>query len=76
MKWIRRLITLTWISVLLSGAILVYLFNPTPVDLDFVWVQLNQVNVAVALLSAGLIGLVIGVLVTVGLLVWPHRRKR
>lgn len=75
MRLLKRLVTMIWVMTLLVTGCVLYLFNPTPVTLDLVWIQLPSLSIAVLVLGALFIGLVTGSLLTLLTGIWPTRRR-
>jgi Protein of unknown function (DUF1049). len=76
MRLLRRLVTLAWVLALLVTGCALYLFNPTEVALDLVWVQLPAVSIAVLVLGALFIGLVTGSVLTALTSIWPSNARK
>lgn len=75
MKLLKRLVTMAWVLSLLVAGCLLYLFNSTAVTLDFIWVQLPDVSLALVLTVTFIFGVVTGSVLSLLLAVWPKRRK-
>jgi hypothetical protein len=63
------------LTLLVTGCAL-YLFNPTEVALDLVWIQLPAVSIAVLVLGALFIGLVTGSVLTALTGMWPLKSRK
>ncbi|MDB9863041.1 lipopolysaccharide assembly protein LapA domain-containing protein [Litorivicinus sp.] len=70
-KLLRRLITLAWVLTLLVIGCVLYLFNPIPISINFVWTQTPPISLAVVLISTFFIGVVSGSLLTLIVSIWP-----
>ena len=76
MKLLKRLVTAVWVLGLIVAGCLLYLFNSTPVTLDFIWFDLTGVSLALTLAVTFFIGACFGGVLTLAFAVWPKRRVR
>jgi uncharacterized metal-binding protein len=75
MKLVKRLVTLTWVIILLVAGCVLYLFNSDPVAIDLVWIQIPETSLAVVLIATFFVGVLSGsVLVLIASMI-PKKRK-
>ena len=75
MKLVKRLVTFFGVvSLVVTGCIL-YLFNPDPVVVDLVWLQIPATSLAVVLIATFFIGVVTGAIFVLLASMMPTKRK-
>ncbi len=76
MKLLKRLVTAAWVLGLIVVGCLLYLFNSTPVTLDFIWFEMANISLALTLAVTFFVGACFGGILTLALVVWPKKRTR
>lgn len=74
MTMLRRLLTIIWVSTLIVAGVVLYLYNPTEVQLDLVWWQTPPMGLAALVAGVFFLGLMTGLMVVLIMRVMGLRR--